>query len=684
MKALAASLLALGLAAATPSYASERGEAGGAPVGTRTFTPEDFAVFAPRTALDMVRQIPGFSINSDDDGARGLGQADQNILLNGKRVSGKSNDAVTTLSRIEASSVVRIELLEGASLDIPGLSGEVANIVYAVDSFGGTFEWRPQFRERLEANWFAGEVALSGKLGGFDWNASLANDAFRRGNFGLEIVEDSDGNLILTRDELSTFYGDRPRLTLGASRTAANGNIFNVNAVGEFFWFDRVETGFEQIVDGPGGDRRSERSQDQWSVEIGGDYELTLGPGRLKLIGLYGFEREPSINDFVYLARVSDAVEQGSRFEQDSDVAEIIGRAEYGWSGGGGDWQISLEGAYNKLDSEGRLFVRDALGVPRPIEFEGATATIDEKRVESFLSYSRDLGSGVALQANLGGEYSQIDAGAADGARSFWRPKGSLVVDWAASSDLTLSARFERTVDQLDFGQFLASVDVTDDLGRDQNVALVPPQRWTAELEAVQALGAYGSLQPFIRASIIEDVIETIPVGVDGEVLGNVDAARIWSVGSNGTVLFDPFGWTGARLDFELAFSGSSIEDPLTGASRDLSDRELIDVEADLRHDIPDSDIAWGGGISFRETAREVRLGNIDNRYDTGPDLYAFAEHKDVAGLTVRLRVENLLDRRDGFERFLWEGRRIGPYGIREFRERRFGRTIELSVRGTL
>ncbi|RZV48934.1 MAG: hypothetical protein EX258_08445, partial [Sphingomonadaceae bacterium] len=632
MKRLAASIVAIGIASAAPAFATERGMSAGAPVGTRTFTPEEFAVFAPRTALDMVRQIPGFSINAGDDGARGLGQADQNILLNGKRVSGKSNDAVTTLSRIEASSVVRIEMLEGASLDIPGLSGEVANIVYKVDNFGGTFEWRPQFRERLEDNWFAGEVALSGKLGSFDWSASLANDAFRRGNFGLEIVEDFAGNLLLTRDELSSFYGDRPRLTLGATRSAANGNIFNINAAGELYFFDRIETGFEQIVDAANGDRRSVRTQDQWSVEIGGDYEFALGPGRLKLISLYGFEREPSINDFIYLARVSDAVEEGRRFEQDSDVTEIIGRAEYGWSGGGGDWQASIEGAYNKLDSEGRLLVRDMFGMLQPIAFEGATATIDEKRAEGFLSYSRDLGGGLALQANLGGEFSQIDAGAADGARSFWRPKGSLALDWATSGNLTLSARFERTVDQLDFGQFLASVDVTDDLDRDQNKALVPPQRWTAELEAVKALGGYGSLRPFIRMSLIEDVIDSIPVGIDGEVLGNVDTARIWSMGSNVTLLLDPLGWTGARLDFELAFSGSSIKDPLTGATRELSGRELIDVEADLRHDVPDSDIAWGGGISFRDTAEEVRLGNIDDRYDTGPDIYAFAEHKDVAG----------------------------------------------------
>ncbi|MEL6506424.1 MAG: TonB-dependent receptor plug domain-containing protein, partial [Pseudomonadota bacterium] len=57
------------------------------------FSPEDFARFAPRTALDMVQQIPGFVIR---EGAsdRGFGQADTNVLINGRRISGKSNGPI--------------------------------------------------------------------------------------------------------------------------------------------------------------------------------------------------------------------------------------------------------------------------------------------------------------------------------------------------------------------------------------------------------------------------------------------------------------------------------------------------------------------------------------------------------------------------------------------------------------
>lgn len=62
----------------------------GGTTARRSYTPEDFARFAPRSALDMAQQVPGFQIR-EGDGARGLGQADTNVLINGRRISGKSN-----------------------------------------------------------------------------------------------------------------------------------------------------------------------------------------------------------------------------------------------------------------------------------------------------------------------------------------------------------------------------------------------------------------------------------------------------------------------------------------------------------------------------------------------------------------------------------------------------------------
>ena len=58
----------------------------------QVYEPAYFARFAPKTAADMVGNIPGFSINdSDDSDARGFGQAKQNVLINGRREIGRAS-----------------------------------------------------------------------------------------------------------------------------------------------------------------------------------------------------------------------------------------------------------------------------------------------------------------------------------------------------------------------------------------------------------------------------------------------------------------------------------------------------------------------------------------------------------------------------------------------------------------
>ncbi|HWI76198.1 MAG TPA: TonB-dependent receptor plug domain-containing protein, partial [Sphingomicrobium sp.] len=94
----------------------------------RVYTPADFARFAPKTAYDMLVQVPGFTIHSADV-ERGLGQASENVLINGQRIANKSGGAIDQLQRTPAGNVDRIEIVEAASLGISGLTGQVANII---------------------------------------------------------------------------------------------------------------------------------------------------------------------------------------------------------------------------------------------------------------------------------------------------------------------------------------------------------------------------------------------------------------------------------------------------------------------------------------------------------------------------------------------------------------------------
>ena len=60
----------------------------------RVYAAADFARFAPKTAYDMLVQVPSFTIRTPDETLRGLGQASENVLINGERIANKSGGAV--------------------------------------------------------------------------------------------------------------------------------------------------------------------------------------------------------------------------------------------------------------------------------------------------------------------------------------------------------------------------------------------------------------------------------------------------------------------------------------------------------------------------------------------------------------------------------------------------------------
>ena len=118
-----------GVANANVDNANANADMSVTPTGSRKFDPDFFAAYAPVTALDMVRRIPGFSIDQGE-GRRGFGENAGNVLIDGDRPATKSDDIITILSRIPASQVAFISLSEqaGADTETQG-QGQVVNVV---------------------------------------------------------------------------------------------------------------------------------------------------------------------------------------------------------------------------------------------------------------------------------------------------------------------------------------------------------------------------------------------------------------------------------------------------------------------------------------------------------------------------------------------------------------------------
>jgi hypothetical protein len=317
------------------------------------------------------------------------------------------------------------------------------------------------------------------------------------------------------------------------------------------------------------------------------------------------------------------------------------------------------------------------------IPLPGGIASVEEERYEVMGSYGRPLSSSVTMKLSAGGEYSQLaQAGAGGTTRTFYRPKGELSAAWKASPRTDVNVKLARRVGQLNFFDFLASVNLQDEVENAANPDLVPEQSWDFEVETVRNLGTLGSTTVRLYGRLIDDIIDYIPIGTSGESPGNLESATVYGIEWRGTFTLDSTGWRGARLDAEAQVQESEVEDPLTGEQRPISNSLLRYGSLAIRHDIPNTSWAWGTGASYQINALNYRLTEV-GRFWEGPvwgNLYL--EHKNVHGLTVRASMNNLFASDSMWDRTVHDGRRTDPVNFVEHRDRQIGPIFAFQVRG--
>lgn len=653
--------------------------------GRQSYTAADFTRFAPTTALDMLRNVPGFLIRADQGQSRGLGQATENVLVNSQRLASKSDDLFAQLARIPAANVVRIDIVDGATLSIPGLSGQVADIITKPDTFSGSYSWRGEVRPHFaHPGYTRGDISVKGTVGKVEYTAALANNDAGRGAFGGPyVIRNGDGTIRENRDgELWSDY-DAPKISAGLKHTAANGAIANLNASYGRAYEDYSDDETRIPVGGISRFRDLDGKYREYNYEIGGDYEFPLIGGKLKLIGLNRFE-QGSFTETAVTTRSDGAAPTGGRYSQVVDEGEVIGRGEFSWKWGKADWQIAGEAAFNRLDKDASLFDLDSSGVFLEQPFPQGDGGVREDRYEGTISYGRPLTSKLSLQATLGGEHSTIRQTGPQGiSRSFFRPKGSMSLAWAPQKGLDISLKVERAVGQLNFGDFLGRVFLDDENQNGSNFELVPEQAWNVDLAFKKDLAKWGStnLRLFYRG--VSDFVTLIPLPGGGEGRGNIPSAQRYGLEWTSTFKLDPLGFTGAKIDSNVILQRTSLDDPLTGVTRQIDQWTTRLIEVNLRHDIPGSDWAWGAGFEHVDSQPYYRLNEVGKESE-GPifDFY-FVEHKDVFGMTVRFDVINLANARHKLYRTVYTGPRdISPIDFIEDQSRLIGPIFRLGVKG--
>ena len=167
------------------------------------------------------------------------------------------------------------------------------------------------------------------------------------------------------------------------------------------------------------------------------------------------------------------------------------------------------------------------------------------------------------------------------------------------------------------------------------------------------------------------------------EAVGNLPRATRLGFENISTIQFDPIGWTGAKLDMDIAWERGRVRDPLTGVTRDISNTHDRWAELTFRHDVPHSQFAWGAGLSYEHYGLAYYLDEINQSWE-GPYASAFVELKDVKGLKVNFQVFNINDGHVRYYRTVYSGyRNNAPVVFLERQHQRVGPIFTLTIKGS-
>lgn len=635
----------------------------------------------------MVARLPGFEIRGNEDAGRGFGQASLNILINGRRPSSKSSGANQILGRIPANNVTRIEIVDGATLDIPGLSGQVANIIAKTGELSGNWNYAIRLEEGSQPQLGDGGISFSAKKGRLEAVASLNSGQFIFTEDGDETFFDGDGSITQDRVEKIGFNTQEPSANLNLTLLRDNGDIGNLNLSGGFRNRNILlqETFLNRTSDILSGTSIAANGDDRETYEISGDYSFdapVLGRnGRLKFISLFSAKTRNFDNRFTFDDGAPGQTTQ--LFLRDDEETEYIARAEYTWkTGESSDWALSLEGALNVLDSDTELFLNGD-------SVDNTAVRVEEDRAQGNLSRSWALNDQVSVQASLGAEYSKIDnvLDTNTPARTFFRPKGLFSASYKLDDQWTIRGQVERTVGQLNFDTFVSEVSLAEGSSSIGN-GTSPEQSWETELELQRQNpnGISGRARAFYN--IVEDPIEQLIfiAPEDGTITqgpGNLDTnAEVYGIeGSLTWVMNDIL--KGLRLNVEGTIADSSIEDIITFENRATNRQRLWEYDIEVRWDIYDTPYALEAEFEQGKEADFLRIDEILQNDFNVPEMELGFVHKDLFGMQWKLRVQNILNFEFQRQRFVFDGTRAGDLTRREQTKRTRGQRISLEVTDT-
>jgi len=661
---------------------------------TVTYPASYFAQYGAVSVNDMLSRIPGIALTLEgnqvpgfrNNNSRGLGNTSQ-ILVNGKRLAGKANEASSQLDRFTADQVDYIEIVRGTSgeLDVRN-SGQLVNIVLL---------------ESLSSSSLSTEIGMTHfhdgtvkPLGSFSYSGQSSQLDYLLSadvSSGYEFQESFETSLWADRSLNETRAFDRYR--------EQTNYRFNSNIVYQPTPADRIAFNALYAESDPPSKlirtideyQRTEivtsierehmpSTSDNW--EFGGDFEHNFSNAdKFKLLFIVNERNNNTTRERFVSVALGQPETKDLFLDTGSRYRERIGRTSYTWNTADNQTlEFGLEGAQTIQNSSLRL----GLNVPgdtspefgglRPIDVPNAISEVEEIRFEGSAIHNWQINSRMSLESSLLYEVSEIDqTGDVNKKRDFDFVKPKLDFQFDINRSFQLRMSVEKDVSQLSFRDFSAGVNQQDD---DQdtvagNPELEQEETWRYNINLDYRLPNDGGVlnSRFFYYDVSNSIgkvdVSTDPINLISA-NGNVGDGEVFGLYLNASIRLGFLNLPQAVFTAGLNLEDAHIYDPLIEKARTIVPFDRGAYRLGFRHDIPSQSLSFGlnyqdgignmGGTGGNRVQYDIDNVRFFRAGKIRPNFVLFAEKIGFGNFTYRFEINNALDEDTCFERKRYNG----------------------------
>ena len=652
-------------------------------VNSSSYPSSFFMQYHPQNAYDMIDRLPGFSFDGGSND-RGFGGNAGNVLIDGSRPTSKSGGLRGALIRIPVDQVEKIEIIRGGkgSSEVAGQS-IIANIIRKKDITSGT--WALKARRAPDGDLRPNiEAAITTQIG--QWDTAFDTDIGGWVGYRDAVIEDKghDDHLNKTADEILDEKNNWVYINGQGAKEYITGKLTLNGRIGGEKWQGDITRNIihsDSLTHEPDEFWLLNENNTNKEFELGIDWLGNDDDWKWHILGLAVIKDQNYENAFNQ-ENFAKNENYNSQFKQHRIKTEYILRNTYGKIGTDRfKPEYGFEIANNKLDTELEYSENN-----QPQNLESANVVVEEFRGEAFVTFVYSATEDLSIEGGLTGEISQIEvSGDATNDQTFKFLKPRLAANYSFNDDLQLNIQAEHNVGQLNFNDFAASTDTTDDRNTAGNPNLAPNQYTELSTKLDWGFSEKGSLSVNLFYEWHTDILEYIILPSDnGNIshgLGNAGDATFWGFETDLNLPLDSFIPNGL-LEISYEYNRSEYFDSIINQDRIINDYTPEQFNIEFRQDLTEHKIAWGVELISHFTDTYYLVDEI-HTFEGNNRIEAFIETTYFDGLKVQLLVEHLNTGEYTRSRFMYEDDRSGNFEGSQIAKRKREPEIKLSVWGT-